>query len=431
MINRLPGMQDIVDCRLSVRLTTLLRDYLIHASYVEVATPLIESTELFKRSLGESTDVVHKELYFVHSAHATPDQCAQLSLRPEATASIMRAYLNNHITQTPWQAFTIGPMFRHERHQKGRYRQFSQASIEAIGIDSVAYDAYFILILERLFAETLAMTDYALLINFMGCGSDRARYVDMLRPYGMAHTDALCSTCAERLTNNPLRILDCKQERCQRVYDSAPTIAESLCSPCQAEWEQLQLLLQQLSVSYSHAPRLVRGLDYYEKTVFEFVSLVTNGEGALGSQTTFCGGGRYRRLAQALGAREDVPAIGAGIGMERLLMLTERHLAANGPKELPLYGIIPTTVAQQGSALQLYDRLRLATNYRVEPLLAGASLKSMFRAANKRGIQRLLVIGPDEQKKGVVLVKDMATGAEESIATVLVERYLFNAAIQE
>lgn len=424
MITRLPGTQDIVDYAPYVQLTSLLRDYLLRASYSEVATPLIESTELFKRSLGESTDVVHKELYFVHSAHTDREGCAQLCLRPEATASIMRAYLNNHISQNPWQAFTIGSMFRHERHQKGRYRQFTQASIEAIGTDTVSYDAYFILLLERFFAECLKMEQYALLINFMGCFDDRMAYAGMLRPFLATHSQDICAACRDRSLHNPLRVLDCKQSQCQRIYDQAPRIDESLCDRCRTDWRQLQQLLEELSVSWSYAPRLVRGLDYYEKTVFEFVSVAPAEQGVLGAQTTFCGGGRYRRLALAIGAREDIPAIGAGIGIERLLMMTAPYLQTIMPMQLPLYLIIPTTPAQQGIALQIYDRFRQQAGYRIEPLLSAGSLKSMFRAADKRGAVRVIIIGPDEQQAGIVLVKDMHTGAEVRVEQALLSAYL-------
>jgi len=285
MINRIPGTHDMLNMQLYNAVLATIKEYLTRATFSEISTPLIEHTELFQRSLGLGTDVISKEMYYVASAHAPAEERTLLCLRPEATAAIMRAYLNEAVQEQPWKVFTVGPMFRHERPQKGRYRQFHQVSIETLGASSVYEDALLLLLLERLFTERFSMRDHVLLINYMGCSTDKAAYTTLIRRYAEDHEDVLCTTCQERLQTNVLRIFDCKIASCQTVLTKAPYIAQSLCATCTTEWNQLQTILQQLSVNYIYTPHLVRGLDYYEKTVFEFTS------SRLGAQATFCGGG--------------------------------------------------------------------------------------------------------------------------------------------
>jgi len=418
MLQRVPGTQDLLDLAPFNQLANLIRLHLERTGFTEIMTPLIEPTELFQRSLGTSTDVISKELYLVASTHATEEERAAICLRPEATASTMRAYLQNNVMEQPWSVFTIGPMFRHERPQKGRYRQFHQANLELINTKSIAQDARLIALLDQFFAETLRLEQYALLINFMGCPDDRAAYIEQLRPFIEARKERLCSTCHERTVTNILRVFDCKKEHCRAEYADAPQIARCLCEACAKEWQQLQTVLEQLSVSFTYQPALVRGLDYYEKTVFEFVST------GLGAQNAFCGGGRYNHLALEIGAKQDVPSVGAAMGMERLLLLAEQQLAAQRTQR-PLYLIVPTTPEQQTLALHIAHAIR-SDRYDVEPLLEGSSVKNMLRSANKRGAKLCIIIGPDEQAVGEVTVKNMMTGTEEKVELINIADHLKN-----
>lgn len=436
MIQYVPGTQDFIDLTHFNNVANIIRDHLTRAAFHEIMTPVIERTELFVRSLGKETDVISKELYLVASHHATETERTELCLRPEGTASTLRAFLNHHVQERPWNVFLIGPMFRHERPQKGRYRQFHQANIEMIGTTSIAQDARLIMLLDRLFQERFALKDYGLLLNFMGCGEDRVRYEAQLRTFIAQHNEKLCATCHHRSATNLLRIFDCKTPSCQEIYRTAPVITDSLCTACSDEWKSLQSLLHQLSVSYSHAPHLVRGLDYYERTVFEFVS------NDLGAQNTFCGGGRYNKLSKELGSKENIPAIGAAIGMERLMLLTEETLK-NPLHETPLHLILPMSTEQWPLALQLVDALHMTLEHRsngiktgllqhnngrklfeVEALLEGDSLKSMLRHANKRGARTAIIIGSDEQAQGTVSVKNMRTSTEEKIAQTALVNHL-------
>lgn len=423
MIQYIPGTQDFLDLTHFNNITSLIRKHLSSASFHEIMTPLIERTDLFVKSLGKETDVISKELYLVSSHHMPEAERSELCLRPEATASTMRAFLNHHVQDKPWNVFTIGPMFRHDRPQKGRYRQFHQASLEIINSTSIAQDARLITLLDRLFQEQLNLKDYALLINFMGCPEDRVTYEKILREFIAKHAHEICATCTKRSSTNLLRIFDCKNSTCQALYQQVPPITDSICAACTQEWQLLQSLLRQLSVSYSHAPQLVRGLDYYEKTVFEFVS------NDLGAQNTFCGGGRYNRLSSRLGAKENVPAIGAAIGIERMMLLTEATMR-DALVETPLHLVVPMSADQWLLALQLVDTLHMAQAqagmqpYEVEALLEGDSLKSMLRQANKRGARTVIIIGSEEQASGTVSVKNMRTSNEEKIKHVELVHYI-------
>jgi histidyl-tRNA synthetase len=385
--------------------------------FTEIATPIIEHTELFKRSLGLQTDVVHKEMFLIAGSPEQED-ADSICLRPEATASIVRAFVENQIQQTPWKVFTYGPMFRHERPQKGRYRQFNQISFEIIGSAAVAQDVHLITMLDRFFSETFSSTNYALHINYLGCAQDRVAYSATLKKFLDAHAGNLCSLCLERKEKNILRVFDCKNPNCQQVYTQAPRISDALCTTCIQEWQQLQEQLSLLSVSYHHKPTLVRGLDYYSKTVFEFISA------NLGAQQAFCAGGRYDQLVTDIGGKQDQPSIGAALGIERLMLLLEPYDNSRlMPAQLPLHVIIPLSGQQHTLALLLADEL-LAQNLATEILLEGDSLKSMMRKANKLGARYCLLLGEDEQAKREVTVKNMVTGQEERMAQTALVGYL-------
>jgi histidyl-tRNA synthetase len=405
MIQRIKGTQDFLDLTLFNYLLTKAHKHLELYNFKEIATPILEPLDLFKRSLGLETDVVTKEMFVIKG-----DDEDQICLRPEVTASIARAFLEHGGITTPWKVYTWGPMFRHERPQKGRYRQFHQISIEVIGSQSIDQDAQFLKMLDRFFHEDLRLNTYALLINFLGCAADRVKYREKLRAFVEKLGTSVCSTCMIRKDKNVMRVVDCKNPSCQELYKKVPQITDSLCEICAGEWQRLRDVLELLSVSYSVMPTLVRGLDYYDKTVFEFVSA------ELGAQNTFCGGGRYNTLMGQLGAKEEQPSLGASIGIERVMLLLEA--SKNGlpvSVQPPLTVVVSFTPEQHALALLIADELQ-AKGYCTDVLLEGDSIKSMMRRANKMGAKYALLLGPDEQQSKMVTVKNMMTGAEEKVA---------------
>ena len=413
MITRIKGSQDFIDISLLQYAITATRTHLSRYHFDEIITPILESTELFNRSLGTSTDAVSKEMFIIKSL-TDPDT---ICLRPEATASTVRAFVENGISTTPWKVFSCGPMFRYERPQKGRYREFRQITIEMIGAASTTHDAHLIIMLDRLFSEQFKLNNYALSINFLGCLHDRQTYTAALKHFLLTIQDKICALCAHRTDKNTLRVLDCKNESCQALYADAPQLLNHLCNACNIEWQQVQEQLTLLSVSFIIQPRLVRGLDYYNKTVFEFSSP------DLGSQSAFCGGGRYDQLVKEIGGKQDEPSVGAAIGVERLLLLLEPI-----KDQLPLptapavHVIIPLSTQQHIIALLLADDLQ-AKGHTVD-ILCDGSLKSMMRKANKMGAQYALLLGEEEQKTHTVTLKHMITGDTQTIAQSAVAQWL-------
>ncbi len=415
MIETVRGTRDILNTRLfNFTLDTIKKHLELH-HYEQIELPVIENIDLFKRSLGAETDVVGKEMFTIASA-LTQETHEVLCLRPEATASIVRAFVNNpSLVTTPWKVFLSGPMFRYERPQKGRYRQFYQTSIECIGSASIAQDAQIITLIDRLFSQTFKLTRYALHINFLGLPEERTAFRDALAHFLHTHEKLICETCTRRATTNILRVFDCKEITCQKLYQEAPLLSDFFQENSKSEWQQLQWFLEELSVSFVINPRLVRGLDYYNKTVFEFVS------SDLGAQATFCGGGRYDNLVKQLGGREDQPSIGAAIGIDRLMLLLENQDLAL-PFAPQLHVIVPLSTEQHGIALQLADTLTHA-GITTEVLFDG-SIKSLFKKADKRGAHICLIIGQEEQETGTVMVKQMLAGTEERMKQADLIRFL-------
>ena len=415
MITRVKGTQDFLDLTLLNFVVEKISQHCALYQFARIETPIIEYTELFKRSMGLETDVVSKEMFLIKS-HDEEGQ-SEICLRPEATASMVRAFIENSIDHTPWKVFTYGPMFRYERPQKGRFRQFHQISIEVIGAISLAHDVELLVMLDRLFHEGFSLNNYALLINFLGCPEDRKKYRVKLYDFLLKHRDDLDGLCKDRMEKNIMRVFDCKNQKCQDIYKKAPKISDNLCAPCDVEWKGLQERLELLSISFSHEPGLVRGLDYYSKTVFEFVSH------NLGAQSAFCAGGRYDQLVSDLGGKEDQPSVGAAIGIERLLMLLEPIKSKlNLPQPKAVRVILPMSEQQHTLALLIADELR-AQEIAVEVLIEG-SIKSMMRKANKLGALHVLLLGQDEQDAREVTVKNMVTGQQEKIAQAELAEYL-------
>ncbi len=424
MIPRIKGTHDQLDMKRNDYVMDILHQQLALYHFIHIETPILEPVELFKRSLGMHTDVVSKEMFIIEpAAHTAADSQAdesnKICLRPEATASTMRAYLQHHIHTSAWKVFSQGPMFRHERPQKGRFRQFNQVSLEIIGAASIMHEIELITLLDRFFSKYLKLDTYVLLINFLGCADDRKIYTQTLKDFlGTISSEKFCAQCHVRQDKNILRIFDCKNPVCQSLYKDAPYCTQHLCSSCQGEWLQLKDMLHIMGVSYQHDRLLVRGLDYYSKTVFEFINE------SLGAQKAFCSGGRYDGLAQQLGAKEPVPAVGAAIGIERLLMSLE--LQTNNPIEPPaktLACIIPLASEQIPLALLVADTLRDQA-IAVDVICDISSLKSMMRTAHKICATWSILIGDEEQKTQTVTVKWMHESQQERVLQTELAHYL-------
>jgi len=358
----------------------------------EIRLPVVERTELFARSLGETTDIVEKEMY----SFADRDETG-LTLRPEATAGVVRAYLESGLAQSDPSArlYYRGPMFRRERPQRGRYRQFYQIGAEVLGRDDPLADAELLVMLDRYLAGVGARAT-RLELNSVGDRVCRPVYRERLREFGRAHLAGLCPDCHRRLERNPLRMLDCKVESCQEIMARAPVAADSLCEGCRAHLAQVRTLLEQERVGYAMNARLVRGLDYYCRTAFEVVA------GGLGAQNAVGGGGRYDGLVAALGG-PDIAGVGFALGLERLAMVApEVEAEAPGPTAL----ILPLDAQAVGPALALATRLRdggLAVG--LEP--AGRSLKALLRIADRRHARLAVILGEEELRAGRATVRDL------------------------
>lgn len=417
MISRVRGTRDIINAQEYMGLFQIIKQHLAHYRFKEIILPTLESVDLFKRALGQETDVVSKEMFVVSSSSAQSDEL--ICLRPEATASMVRAFIEHGIQDVPWKVFCCGSMFRYERPQKGRFREFYQCSMEIIGSSCVSEDARLLSMLDVFFSQKCDLSEYALHVNYLGCPDDRKTFKEKLYAFLSDHDAQLCQTCKKRKEANILRVFDCKEVECHRVYATAPHITDSLCGPCATEWQELRNRLEELSVSFVHNSKLVRGLDYYNKTIFEFVSPL------LGAQSAFCGGGRYDSLVALLGGKQDQPSIGAAIGIDRLMMLLE---AVNSPllaqQEEPLYVIIPLDTAQHPLALLLAKTLN-AESICTDVLFDG-SLKSMMRRAHKMGAKAVLLVGEDEQKNGTVTLKDMQVGESHVVKQKDITQYILN-----
>ncbi len=411
-ISRVKGTQDFLDLKLYNFLINAFENHATLYHFSRIETPILEKVELFKRSLGLHTDIVSKEMFLID----TPEKGEQICLRPEGTAPTVRAFIEAK-PLTPWKVYSRGPMFRYERPQKGRFRQFHQINMEIIGSQSIDQDAQLLTMLDRFFHEDLMLNSYALQLNFLGSYEDRTAYYKVLRTF-LEKQKGICKTCLERRAKNLMRIFDCKSPACQDLLEEAPKIVDHLSKESQKEWEQLQETLSLLSVSFSYNPKLVRGLDYYNKTVFEFVST------SLGAQNAFCAGGRYDRLSMELGDPQEHPALGAAIGVERLLMLLEPVANKLPLKQLPpLYILMPLSKEQNTLALLISDTLH-AAGLVTDVLLDGDSLKSMMRKANKMGATYALILGDEEQQNKSVLVKNMMNSKQEQVSQIDLVDYL-------
>ena len=413
-VNKVKGFTDLYD-RESAKFSFLEKtaeDVFGRYGYGEMRVPVLERTELFARSIGEETDVVQKEMY------TFPDRRGRsLTMRPEATAGILRAYIENKLYAETGvsRMYATGPMFRYERPQKGRMRQFHQLDVEALGSPEPLLDAELILMLDQ-FLRAIGLTDLTFEINSLGCRECRPKYLEILSDFlkGM-HKDHLCEDCMRRKMTNPLRVLDCKVPGCKEIVADAPKLGDHLCDACRDHFNVVLSALDAAGLSYALNPNLVRGLDYYVRTTFEVVS------GDIGAQSSVAGGGRYDGLIASLGG-PDQPGVGFACGMERLAMLLE-----NVPE--PSLDFFLVVLSKDDEALSkafsIAQGLR-AAGLRGETPFKTGGVKSQMRRAGKSGAKFCLVLGDDELSAGTIAAKDMAAGRQEVIPQGDLLQYLQN-----
>ena len=402
MITTVKGTRDILppDSYIWNRVEVLAAEVFQGFGYGEIRTPLMEPTELFTRSIGEDTDIVNKEMYTFLDKKGR-----SLTLRPEGTAPVARAYISNsmHTLPHPLRLYYVGPMFRYERPQKGRYRQFFQIGAELIGLEEPAADLEMLSLLVA-FLSKLEFTDLSVGLNSVGCDACRPGYRDGLRAVLVAHKDELCADCVRRIDTNPLRVLDCKEEGCQHVKALLPPISGYLCGDCRTHLDFLLDGLKRLGVSFEINDRLVRGLDYYTRTVFEVVS------GKLGAQNAICGGGRYNKLISDLGGPQ-VPGIGFAIGQDRLIEILPEAFKAKVKSGLDYY-VIPISANELLPAFDIAAKLR-ARGFKVGVALEGKGPRKGLKFASTAGAEHAIILGEDEVRSGELVIKNLATGAQE------------------
>jgi histidyl-tRNA synthetase len=368
--------------------------------YQELRPPVIERTELFQRGLGEVTDVVQKEMYTF-----TDRSGESLTLRPEATASVLRAYIEHglYTAPKPVKLYTIGPMFRHERPQAGRYRQFHQINVEALGEASPVLDGEVVVMLVDFLEQLDVMSRLRLEVNTLGDETCRPAYRARLVAYLREHAGALCEDCRDRTERNPLRVLDCKNPACQPVLDAAPRLQDGLCADCAAHFAAVREYLDAAGVKHTLNPRLVRGFDYYVRTTFEVVTA------QLGAQNAVAGGGRYDGLVKALGGPPD-PGIGFAVGMERLVMLLDR------PPDRPRPDVVFVPLGR-AALLQLAPGIRALrrAGIRVETGDHERKLRAQLDKAARLQARYAVILGDSELARRVATLRDLGSGEQTEL----------------
>jgi len=387
-------------------------------NFSEVRIPILEKTELFSRSIGETTDIVEKEMYTFEdrdSRGGDTTETTKLTLRPEGTAGVVRAYVEAEMykIEPVRKLYYMGPMFRRERPQKGRMRQFHQIGAEALGRGDPYIDAEILLLLSDFFSA-VGLTEPSLQINSLGCSECRPKYRELLLAFLKERENLLCANCRRRIDRNPLRALDCKEPGCIEATKDAPSILDSLCAACREHFETVQRLLRQTGVGFTLNPRMVRGLDYYYRTTFEWTSA------RLGSQSAVAAGGRYDGLVQELGG-PAIPGVGFAMGVERLTMLLrlQEGAMAKGPELF----VVWVGEKARDWAFPVVHRLR-QKGIAVEMEGEARSLKSQMRRADKFKAGSVLIVGDDELADGRVVLRDMATKQQQEIGLDRIETEL-------
>ena len=399
MIQSLKGMPDLVgeDAKKFNYIVNCAKEVVQNYGYSYIETPILEKSELFIRSVGGSSDIVNKEMYrFIDNGKN--DVC----LRPEGTAGVVRYFIQNKLDKQPnrYRYFYYGPVFRYERPQKGRLREFHQFGCESFGEESV-YEDYTIIEIASKILDKLNI-EYRLELNSLGCKECRPIYTKKLKEFLNDRKDKLCQDCNRRLEQNPLRVLDCKVESCQEEYKDAPKITDNLCSSCNSDFEKLKSILDNNDIKYIINKNLVRGLDYYNKTIFEFVS------SNIGAQGTVIGGGRYDGLVGLMGGK-DTPAIGFGMGIERLMLLLD--LPDEEPKGYYLGALDEASIPE---ILKLSSKLRDYSLVELE--YSAKKLRNHLKVADKKGLRYCLIIGENEIKNETVWLKDLVTKDEQELS---------------
>ena len=402
-VTSIKGFSDILPEEVGVwqRVEAAARGIFEAYNFTEIRIPIVEKTELFSRSIGEATDIVEKEMYTFDDRDRT-----QITLRPEGTAGVVRAYVQSEMykSEPVRKLYYLGPMFRRERPQKGRLRQFHQIGAEALGRGDPLIDAEILLLLQDFFAA-VGLTEPALQLNSLGDTACRPQYREKLLAFLKAHEQELCGDCRRRIDRNPLRVLDCKEPGCIAATHDAPSILDSLCAPCQEHFAAVQRLLRDTGVNFRLNPRMVRGLDYYCRTTFEWTTA------QLGSQSAVAAGGRYDGLVEQLGG-PAIPGVGFALGIERLTMLVKMQEMPTSAG--PDVYIVWVGTAARDWAFSLTHRLR-QKNIAVELEGEARSLKSQMRRADKFKARAVLIVGDDELAKGRAVLRDMACKQQEEI----------------
>lgn len=424
MIRKPRGTSDILpsDIKKWLFVEEAFREICSEFNFGEIRTPMFEKTSLFKRGVGDTTDIVQKEMYNVLSDDALNKfkndrlkSKKRLTLKPEGTAPVVRAFVENKLyaEKQPTKLFYITPCFRHERPQAGRLRQFHQFGIETFAAESATADAEIIALADKFF-KRLDIDNLEVRINSVGCPSCRNDYHKLLKEFLKPKLNELCDTCNDRYETNPLRILDCKNEKCQEQITDAPMMIDHLCEDCEDHFEELKVSLEAYGVDYVVDPKIVRGLDYYTKTAFEFIST------DLGAQATVCGGGRYNGLVKQVDGPET-PGVGFGLGIERLLMILEaRDFKYDFDNALDVF-IITFDKETKLEAIRYATKLR-EQGISVDIDHLDRSFKAQFRYSDSMNSLYTIILGPDEIKNNLFSLKNMATGNQVEIEMDNIEK---------
>ena len=405
LTNAPKGTKDLLPCQVHKwhyvegKFADICRRY----GFKEIRTPMFEHTEVFARGIGDTTDVVQKEMYTFND-HGN----RSITLKPEGTSGAVRAFIEHkqYAEVQPTKYYYNTDCFRYEKPQSGRLRHFHQFGIEVFGTPNMMADAE-VICLAHDFLTDLGITEIELRINSVGCPECRKKYREALKAYLLPHYEDLCGTCKERFERNPMRIIDCKSEICQAIVKDAPRMIEYLCDDCRNAFEDLKSNLTAMGIDFTIDPNIVRGLDYYTKTAFEFVTT------KIGAQGTVCGGGRYDHLVEELGG-PPIPGVGFGLGIERLLLLMEANNAY-----FPEENRVDAFIAVMGDAAKAFG-LKLARELRAKGITAemdtlARNIKGQFKYADRLNARYTLVIGDNELEKGVVSLKDMVKSEQREI----------------
>lgn len=407
MLTKAPrGTKDILPDKVGdwLYLEKLIRKLCGQFGYREIRTPIFEHTELFQRGIGDTTDVVEKEMYTF-----TDRGNRSITLRPENTAAAVRAYLENKLYADTnlCKLFYIGSMFRYDRPQAGRYREFHQFGVEALGLENPEVDAEIISLAVQ-FLQSLGLKDIKLLLNSVGCPKCRPIYRDKLKEFFKPVIGEMCDDCQSRYDRNPMRLLDCKNHHCKELSEGAPAITDCLCDECKAHFEKVQELLTAAGIPFELDPGLVRGLDYYTKTAFELKYL------PLGAQSAVLGGGRYDGLIEECGGK-PTPAVGFATGLERVLLALEmQNLLPEKTEETDVF-VVALGEAVQQKAFAILTDLRRA-GFKAIMDFAGRSMKAQMKQANKANATFTIILGEDELKANSVVLKNMKESTQETIS---------------